>query len=311
MEFGHVFAASGVQGFFGEGYWYHPYVRPIGMNFDGMTFVSKTTTLSAREGNMKDGEMFPKCVVVKPFKSIALNSVGLRGPGAATLFADGRWQERTEPFLISFMSIADTAEKRIDEFRQFCQLLLIHISQFKTPFGLQVNVSCPNVGLDTAHLLHEVKEYARLVTLLIPYVAIMVKVNAVVSVRAALELSQINGIDALCVSNTIPWGKLPDQIDWVGLFGSDVSPLAQYGFGNGGLSGAPLLPIVEKWVKAARDIGITIPINAGGGILSHTDAERLITAGADSVFIGSMAFLRPWRVSKTVRHINKLMNKES
>ena len=42
-DFGPVWGASGVQGFFGEGYWFHRWVP--GLSFDGCTFVAKTTTL--------------------------------------------------------------------------------------------------------------------------------------------------------------------------------------------------------------------------------------------------------------------------
>ncbi|MAG11905.1 MAG: hypothetical protein CMI52_03810 [Parcubacteria group bacterium] len=305
VEFGSVLGASGVQGFFGEGFWFHKYARPFGLNFDGMTFVSKTTTLNERAGNIGEDWHFPKCIVVKHGKAIALNSVGLPGPGADALLRTDRWQRRTEPFLISFMSVLKIPEDRIGEFTQFCRLLAEHRNRFRTPFGLQINVSCPNAGLDTSHLTDEVKEYVCIANQHLD-IPIMIKINATELVAVAKKMSLIDGCDAICVSNTIPWGKLPEKIDWKGLFGSDESPLAKYDFGNGGLSGAPLLPIVESWVKKARQSGITIPINAGGGILSPADAERLIHAGADSVFIGSMAFLRPWRVARTIRRINKL-----
>ncbi len=52
VEFGKVFAASGMQGFFGEGYWYHRFLKPFGLNFEGITFVAKTTTLNPRAGKI-------------------------------------------------------------------------------------------------------------------------------------------------------------------------------------------------------------------------------------------------------------------
>jgi len=52
IDFGPVWGASGVLGFFGEGYWYHRYWKPFGLNFSGVTFVAKTTTLKERSGNM-------------------------------------------------------------------------------------------------------------------------------------------------------------------------------------------------------------------------------------------------------------------
>ena len=40
IPFGNVFGASGVQGFFGEGYWFHPYLKPFGLDFGDATFVA-------------------------------------------------------------------------------------------------------------------------------------------------------------------------------------------------------------------------------------------------------------------------------
>src|SRR5258708_7537885 len=119
IEFGNVFGVSGVQGFFGEGYWFHnlPWVKP---DFTGMTFVSKTATLFANKGNMpltknhQPEKFFPSCVKVKPFKGLTLNSVGLSNPGLCALFGEGKWQKLQKPFFISIMSLADTSEKRID-----------------------------------------------------------------------------------------------------------------------------------------------------------------------------------------------------
>ncbi len=43
IDFGYVLGASLIQGFFGEGYAYHTYFKPLGLRFDA---------LDAREGNM-------------------------------------------------------------------------------------------------------------------------------------------------------------------------------------------------------------------------------------------------------------------
>ncbi len=68
-EFGKVFCAAGARNFFGteaDAYWFHRFWlfravywvmsqilgRPWGLNYAGSTFVTKTTTLGARDGNM-------------------------------------------------------------------------------------------------------------------------------------------------------------------------------------------------------------------------------------------------------------------
>src|SRR3990167_10121613 len=96
-----VATAAGTQGFFGEGYWYHPLWKRLGMTFKQCGFVAKTTTLQMRVGNMPlqaDGitpqHMFPRCIVVSLRKGVVLNAVGLSGPGARALLDDGRLQRR-------------------------------------------------------------------------------------------------------------------------------------------------------------------------------------------------------------------------
>ncbi|HTK04853.1 MAG TPA: hypothetical protein VL500_04675 [Candidatus Eisenbacteria bacterium] len=303
IDFGPVLDASGVRGFFGEGYAHHGLWKPFGLRFKGSTFVAKTTTFAARAGNMPLGDdlrpkhVKPECVVVKFSRGVALNAVGLSGPGAKALFARGLWQRRVDPFFISFMSVAPTMPERLAEVASFVTEFALHLPSFAAPVALQMNFSCPNVGVDHGAVVEEVSWSLRLASILgIPLVP---KFNALLPMDAAVEISRLHHCDGLCVSNTLPWGALPDRIDWKGLFGSDTSPLAK--FGGGGLSGAPLLPLVADWVAAARATGICKPINAGGGILSARDALTLLDAGADSVFIGSAAILRPWRVAGIIR----------
>jgi dihydroorotate dehydrogenase len=298
IDFGSVWGASGVQGFFGEGYWFHHLGKPFGLDFNGVTFVAKTTTLNAREGNMPlrgdltPAERFPKCIVAKPFKGAALNSVGLSGPGAEALFKDGRWQKAQNSFFISFMSVAGSAKERTEELRQFVDICKKYLPTFRAPVGLQINYSCPNTGLHVEELIGEVADgLAIAAQLAIPLVP---KFNVVLPVEIACDIAAHPACDALCVSNTIPWGQLPEKIDWEGIFGSNQSPLAH--LGGGGLSGKPLLPLLLDWLTQAREAGLAKPINAGGGILSKQDARMVLDAGADSIFIGSVAFLRPWRV---------------
>ncbi|MBI2013743.1 MAG: hypothetical protein HYS87_02880 [Candidatus Colwellbacteria bacterium] len=306
IDFGPICGASGVQGFFGEGYWYHRVLKPVGLDFRGMTFVAKTTTLNPRKGNMPlrrnftPCEILPESIVVRPLKGIALNAVGLSGPGAKALFEQQLWQRRKEPFFISFMSVAENPTLRIEELAAFVELFHKYLPHFKAPVGLQINYSCPNVGLHMEELVHEVKSGLDIAfSLKIPVVP---KFNLMLPAETAADIAEHRACDALCISNTIPWGQFPDRIDWNTLFPGGKSPLER--FGGGGLSGKPLLPLLLEWLIAARESGLKKQINAGGGILSLRDAERVFQAGADSVFLGSIAFLRPWRIRKIISGIN-------
>ena len=320
VDYGPVQCASGAMGWFGEGYWYHRMVP--GLDWKGCTFVAKTTTLNARQGNMaldeqgRAREWLPKCVVVKMRKGVVLNSVGLSGPGAEALFTTGKWQDRDDPFFLSFMSVANNKADRLGEAIRFVQLLQQVADGFKAPFGLQVNLSCPNTGHDTAGIAREAREILTVFQGLRENqsIPIIPKFNVLYPVEALCEIERL--ADGICVSNTIPWGQLPADIPWHNLFNlpSDeaaclawddpemrglLSPLAH--LGGGGLSGWPLLPLVAEWVKAARKSGFEKPINAGGGILAPKDVDVLAKAGADSVFLGSIAILRGWRLRKTVQ----------
>ncbi len=309
IEFGPVWDASGVRGFFGEGYWYHRLIP--GLSFKGSTFVAKTTTLGPRKGHMplrKDftpAERKPKCIAVKARQGAVLNAVGLSGPGAEALLLDGRWQERTEPFFLSFMPVGETPQQRFSELNVFVRLLDKFRIEFQAPFGLQINVSCPNTG----HAFGDIETETRMLltraaTLRIPLVP---KFSAITPVDIVARIARHPDCDAVCVSNTVPWGQV-DPIMRHAFSGSLTSPLAEYG--GGGLSGAPIFPIVVDWVKRAVASGFPKPINAGGGILGPRDVQTLKNAGAASVFLGSIAVVRGWRVRKTIRAAHHCFGKE-
>ena len=313
IDFGHVLDASGVRGWFGEGHPFHHWI-PFGLSFAGSTFVAKTTTLEPRDPNgalAGDGRttrvLRQPCVRVDWRRGVVLNALGLPGPGLEALLAADRWQRRTDPFFLSFAAIAETADGRLDEVRRFVRILNAALPDFAAPVGLQVNFSCPNVphGEPTpdpvAGFRAELDEYAAL------GVPLMVKLSVTQPVADARAIAEHPACDALCVSNTIPWGEMPDRIDWHRLFGPR-SPLER--FGGGGLSGAPLLPLVAEWVAAARRAAIAAPINAGGGILRPADADVLHRASASSVFVGTIAMLRGWRLAQTIRHANRLFAAE-
>jgi dihydroorotate dehydrogenase len=222
------------------------------------------------------------------------------------------------------MSVAGSKNNRIFEAEVFVDRLIAHADSFKAPFGLQVNLSCPNTGHDTAKIAEEAKELLEVFQFLREIdIPIVPKFNVLFPVEAVVGLQDL--CDAVCISNTIPWGKLPGDVDWINLFpgkkGEEVdlmlfnaitdefayNPLKRRGIQGGGLSGKPLLPLVYKWVKQARTAGIDLPINAGGGILGPKDVDVLAEAGADSVFLGSIAILRGWRLSRTIKRAWRLL----
>lgn len=316
IDFGPVCGAAGVGGFFADPkfpeyrhQWWFKHFR--GYDFEHMGFTSKTTTLLQRVGNMplrKDGirprHLRPKCIYADLRKGIALNSVGLSGPGAERLLKEKRWQQREEPFRISFMPVEKTLDGKCEETKLFMALMKKYLPGFRTKeIMIQLNITCPNVGLATGEADGKVAEVHALIAILAELnLPIEVKLVVTMEPRLALRIASHEACDSVCISNTIPWGQLPNQIDWRKLFGLkgkgpvslEESPLAK--IGGGGLSGWPLLRIVSRWTKEFRQIGFKRHINAGGGIMNTKDVPVLKLAGADSVFIGSVAMLRPCRV---------------
>ena len=307
IEFGNILGASGVQGFFGEGYWFHKLWKPFGPNFEGMTFVAKTTTLNGRAGNMDlrrdytPRELVPDCIKAKPLRGSMLNAVGLSGPGLYPLLESFRWQYRTEPFWISVMSVADSPDARLQEL----DLIVHHLDDWRTvfraPFGLQINVSCPNTGHDTSELAAEAVKVVDIAAQLDVPIMLKFSIDSV-PIEVVMELDQHLDCDAICVSNTLRFGW--DQIDWQKAWGSNKSPLEH--LGGGGLSGDALRPLVCDWIKRVRDIGFTKPINGGGGSMPPNPVGQYRNAGASSVFIGSVAALRPWRVKSIINMANAI-----
>jgi len=322
MNFGGpVLSAAGVQGFFGEGYRHHKILRLFGQDFSGITLVTKTTTLRPNQGNMplaENGitpkEFAPKCILpnLQPknftvslrmfLQGIMLNAVKLSGPGTLALLQKELWQKMEQAFWISFMAIGATVQERLQEYAQFVALLKERLPDFKVPVGVQVNLTCPNVGLDIDELVYEGEAMLEIgAELERPQ---MPKVNVLTPVRVAKQIASNANCDAICTSNTVRFGLLPGHINWKKLFGTDVSPLAE--FGGGGLSGPPLLALVVEQTRKAREAGITKHINAGGGISRHEDVDLLKAAGASSVFLGTSCNLRSWRMRSIVRRAYQL-----
>lgn len=315
IDFGYALSASGARGFYGEGYWFHRPWAHLGLDYRGTTFVAKTVTLLAREGNMPlDGtrpiEMFPKSIVVMPFRGAVLNAVGLSNPGAAPVL--GIWSRHHDllpqgPKMLSFMAVGATPDVRLGEVRGFAHLLAAYLPPGHpvraSGLGLQLNLSCPNVGLDNTKVLREAREALDALSFL--GLPVVVKVSAVFAPDLVREIASHPTCDGVVCSNSIPWGKLPTLIDWKGLFGTDVSPLAE--FGGGGLSGAPILPVCAAWVKALRNTGFRKPLVGGGGIIDRAGVTRMLSNGADAIEVGSASILRPWRVRSIIHRAIEML----
>lgn len=324
INFPPIWGMSGVQNFFGEGYPFHRiYKRIFGrlFTFDGVLFVAKTTTIDANKGNMPmkgDGitpsEFRPACIIAGFWQfllGVMLNAVGLSGPGLHALLDRNIWQQSRQSIMISFMSIVkgvdeeDGLNKRLAEFEKFASALAVRRDQFLEYFFIQINISCPNVKAgekSDALIIREASGYLSILESYLPGIQCIFKVNTLMQPETAVKLSRHPQCAGICITNTLPWSTLKwwqKILYFPSSFFTDKSPLDQ--FGGGGLSGRPLLALVEDWVRKARAVGFTKHINAGGGILCAHHVNRLRAAGADSVSIGTVAALRPWRLRRIIR----------
>jgi len=314
IEFGSVFGASGVQGFFGEGYRHHQILRLFGLSLRGVTFVAKTVTTKKRKGKMplkNDGitpkEWFPRCVKVYFRQGAMLNAVGLSNPGITALLDTGQWQKRDRPFLLSFAPVEPTPKDRIAEVRQFKCQLLSRLPTLQTQVGLQIDCSCPNVDIekDPNLLANEVKNWLAILSAL--KIPLMPKFSVLTPVQVAKKIADDPNCDAICVSNAIHWDDLDKVgIDCEELFSTNISPLAE--FGGGGLSGKPLFPLVVDWLIRSRRIGTGKPILVGGGVSCSDDVNAIHYFGGSAIFIGSVVNLRWWRTRKIVARAHQLFS---
>jgi dihydroorotate dehydrogenase len=133
----------------------------------------------------------------------------------------------------------------------FVETFKIYLSSFKGKVALQVNFSCPNVGHDQIGLLKEVAEILNILSRLnIPLVP---KFNVLLSADSMSTIMKHEACDAICISNTLPFGERPDMVDWKRFF-PNGSPLAKHKYGNGGLSGKPLFPLLMEWLTEAEKL---------------------------------------------------------
>ena len=308
--FSPAFGASGVQGLFDETreYKYKKYYEFIpGYSFDGMTFVAKTFTYNPHKGYTELGKngysikrFFPSSIKVYPFDGAVLNAVGLSNPGLAVLANYGKWQKRKDNFFLSYMPVGKTKEERIDETVKTKWMLERATESILPRIGLQVNYSCPNTEHGQLELIDEIETHLEILNELgIPLVP---KFNITLSPLIAKRILDHPLVDAICVSNTVPWGMFPDQIDWNRFGKNGVSPLAK--FNGGGLSGSPIFPLICSWLEELNKLQPTKPVIACGGVMSIYDFYRLRDiACVDGVSIGSVAMLRPWRVQEIIDEI--------
>jgi dihydroorotate dehydrogenase (NAD+) catalytic subunit len=160
--------------------------------------------------------------------------------------------------------------------------------------AFELNVSCPNTkagglefGADPA-ALRSVVDGARRMTRR----PLFVKLSPILpDIGGSARIAADAGADAITVVNTVP-----------GLVVDIETRRPAIGFGNGGVSGAAILPIgvFATWkVRSA----VSLPIMGLGGVASGTDALQYILAGASLVGVGTAALRDPRAPARIVSEL--------
>lgn len=301
VQFNNVFCSSGSRGIFNQGYWYSKF-----LDYANCTFVSKTVTAFPQIGNMSIDDygnplqLKPKCIHVDFVNSYVVNAVGLSNPGINTVINANIWQNIPEPFVISFMAVKETEIERRQEYIKFFDV--IENTVFKSPFAIEINLSCPNVQHHSSH--NEIFSIVNDININNP---IIINLSVDFNPEFVESLSLHPNISAISLANTIKWGT-PNTLDW-NKFGK--SPLEK--FGGGGISGKPLLPLLISNLNKLKNHNITKPIIVGGGILSTDCIDKIIQASqyVKAIKLGTVCMLRPWRLKKIISYSNNILKGNS
>jgi dihydroorotate dehydrogenase (NAD+) catalytic subunit len=244
--------------------------------FPFSAFVSKTITLTARDGNP------PPRLWEAP--AGLLNSIGLPNKGLEGYLAhDLPELERLPVPLITNVMGATAAEIAV---------LLERCEERSEIAALELNVSCPNVatgldiGADPATLESVVREVRPrtskpLIVKLTPNTAAVAR-----CARAAQE----GGADAVSLINTLRAMAL----------GGGGRPWL--GAGTGGLSG-PAIRAVALAQVAAVAAAVSIPVVGMGGVQSAAHARDLLDVGATLVAVGTESFRDPAAGGRIAREL--------
>jgi len=223
--------------------WYGRIVKRFQRHaWDQVTHVTAPTTLHPFQHRDKP------VVIKKMIKNCALIARSLSNKGIGGEIEG--WEKLTKPFFVSFISVKLTSQERIEECEVFAEKLKQCLSKLQAPVALEIDTTIHHhLQLsDYEELVRESREMLTATSLL--GIPVVLKLSIAVPVSVAARIADHPGCDALSVLSAIPWGGRADRINWMKLFGSSTSPLAQ--FGNGELYGAPCMPILMDWLTEAK-----------------------------------------------------------
>ena len=242
--------------------------------------VTKSVTLAPRWGNAP-----PR---VAEYRGGMLNSVGLANPGLKGV-RDRKlpWMRRHLGGLPVLVSVAGAT---VDEY----DAVVTGLEEEDGLVGFELNLSCPNDAnlhgtpfcLD-GDAMREVLDRVRRRTSR-PLLVKLAPNDPDIGATAALAVR--HGADGITAINTLP-----------GLL-SDAAGKPRLGAGQGGVSGPALLPAGLAAVRRVVE-AVDVPVVGVGGILTGTDAETYLAAGASLVQVGTGSFADPRCAGRVARQL--------
>ena len=273
-----VFIASGTCGYADE------LVEFFDINRLG-GFITKSITIRRRAGNP-----VPRIVETD---SGMLNAIGLANIGVEQFIKEKLpvISKFSTPFFVNL------AGEKIEDYVKTAELL----ASKKEIAGFELNISCPNVrqggitfGTEpklVSEITSQVKKAVQQKILIVKLTPNVTDIS--VTASAAIEA----GADALSLINTFTAMVIDIE---------KRQPILANR--TGGLSGPAIKPIAVYMVnkvynEVAKSAGV--PLLAGGGIRSASDAIEFILAGASAVSVGTAMFAQPDTPIRVIEGIEK------
>jgi len=247
-----------------SGVWDLPYTKIIDFKRLGGV-ICKGVSLKPKEGNPPPRIAETPCGII--------NSIGLENKGL-TFFKSEILPELKKLETPIFVNIFGES---IEEFK-------VISSEIKGVAGLEINISCPNIGKGGENFGRDPKMVFLTTKAVCGETELPVIVKLTPSSENIEETAQAareGGATAVTVSNSFP-GLVIDV--------EKKKPLFKRV--KGGLSGPAIKPLALYNVYKIKN-AVDIPIIGSGGIADYKDVIEYLIAGASAVQLGSIIFNNP------------------
>ncbi|MBC7840707.1 MAG: dihydroorotate dehydrogenase [Gemmatimonadaceae bacterium] len=242
--------------------------------------VTKAVSLLPRPG--------AKAPRVSDFPGGMINAIGLANPGLDVV------RDTELPWLAAHLRrtrvLVNVVGNAVEDFAD----VIARLDASPGVSGYELNVSCPNVkagglefGADRV-VLRALIEQARAAT----RKAIVIKLSPTLAdLAGTAQVAADAGADAITLTNTLP-----------GLVIDVETRRPRIGFGSGGVSGPPLLPVgvLATW-RVSR--AVSLPIIGLGGVSRAEHALQYIMAGATLVGVGTASMVNPRAPERIVQEL--------